>query len=99
MDPLDIIRNGILLSFVPEDRFGMGLVGGMCITDNIKLRTYRKGPGPFADRAYSSNLAGSIVSELEVVTPDVNAHRSAVSPAAMFKRCWLVVRLLRIRRC
>lgn len=72
MDPLDVIRNGILLSFVPEDRFGMGLVGGMCITDNIKLRTYRKGPGPFADRAYSSKLAGSIVSELEVVTPDIN---------------------------
>lgn len=72
MDPLDIIRNGILLSFVPEDRFGMGLVGGMCITDNIKLRTYRKGPGPLADRAYSSKLAETIVSELEVVTPDVN---------------------------
>lgn len=72
MDPLDIIRKGILLSFVPEDRFGMGLVGGMDITDNIKLRTYRKGPGPFADRAVSSALANSIVAELEVVTPDVN---------------------------
>lgn len=72
MDPLDIIRNGILLSFVPEDRFGMGLVGTMNITDNIKLRTYREGRGPFTDRSIPAKLAEKIVSDLEVVTPDIN---------------------------
>ncbi len=72
MDPLDILRKGILLSFVPEDRFGMGLVGSMNIVDNIKLRTYREGFGPIADRAHSTSLAGEIVENLEVVTPDIN---------------------------
>ncbi len=76
MDPLDIIHNGILLSFVPEDRFGMGLVGSMSIIDNIKLRTYREGKGPFSDRTISAGLAKKIVSELEVVTPDI--HRTPI---------------------
>ena len=72
MDPLDIIRSGILLSFVPEDRFGAGLVGTMPIVDNIKLRTYRDRKGPLADRTKASKLANRIVNDLEVVTPDVN---------------------------
>ena len=72
MDPLDIIHNGILLSFVPEDRFGMGLVGTMNIINNIKLRTYRDNPGIFADQRKSTALAAKIVEDLEVVTPDIN---------------------------
>ena len=71
MSPQQIIKKGVLLSFVPEDRFGMGLVGGMSIVDNIKLRTYRRGPGPFADRAKAGSLAFRIVHDLEVVTPDI----------------------------
>jgi hypothetical protein len=38
----DIIRNGRALSFVPEDRLGMGLVGSMDITDNMMLRSFRQ---------------------------------------------------------
>ncbi len=72
MDPLDIINKGVLLSFVPEDRFGMGLVGSMNIIDNIKLRTYRDGSGPFTDRDKPARLAERIVTDLEVVTPDIN---------------------------
>ena len=72
LDPLDIIRSGVLLSFVPEDRFGAGLVGTMPIVDNIRLRTYRDRKGPLADRTKSSKLARDIVDGLEVVTPDVN---------------------------
>ena len=41
---------GIRLSFVPEDRLGMGLVGTMGMTDNMMLRSYRKGQSPFVDR-------------------------------------------------
>ena len=70
MDPLDIIHAGILLSFVPEDRFGAGLVGSMPIVDNIKLRTYRDRKGILADRAKAQALADKIVLDLEVVTPD-----------------------------
>ncbi len=72
MDPLDIINSGVLLSFVPEDRFGMGLVGSMNIIDNIKLRTYRIGKSPFTDRKVPTSLAEKIVADLEVVTPDIN---------------------------
>ena len=70
--PLEIIRSGILLSFVPEDRFGMGLVGSMDITDNIKLRTYRNAKGLFVDTDEAADLAQTIVDDLEVVTPDIN---------------------------
>ncbi len=72
MAPIDIIRSGIFLSFVPEDRFGMGLVGSMNIIDNIRLRTYREGPGPIVDSKRSTALAEQIVSDLEVVTPDID---------------------------
>jgi len=70
--PLQIRQLGVRLSFVPEDRLGMGLVGNMDITDNMMLRSYRKGNSLFLDRKRPKDLADTIVSELEVVTPDVN---------------------------
>ena len=72
LDPLDILNKGVLLSFVPEDRFGMGLVGGMNIINNIMLRSYRRGRSPLTDRKFPRQLADQIVSDLEVVTPDVD---------------------------
>ncbi|MBQ2202613.1 MAG: ATP-binding cassette domain-containing protein, partial [Clostridia bacterium] len=73
MDPLTIIRSGVYLSFVPEDRFGMGLVGSMSIADNVMLRSYRRGKhNPFLDRKHPRDLANKIVNELEVVTPNVD---------------------------
>ena len=72
MDPLDIINHGILLSFVPEDRFGMGLVGGMNIVDNIKLRTYREGKGVLVNNKIPSKEAKEIVENLEVVCSDID---------------------------
>ena len=50
----------------------MGLVGNMDITDNMMLRSYRKGKSPFLDRKRPKNLADTIVSDLEVITPDTN---------------------------
>ena len=70
--PRQIRELGVRLSFVPEDRLGMGLVGNMDITDNMMLRSYRKGPLAFLDRKRPHDLAETIVSELEVVTPDTN---------------------------
>ena len=69
-DPLEIRQLGIHLSFVPEDRLGMGLVGSMGITDNMMLRSYRKGPlHTLVDRRKPRALAEQIIKELEVVTP------------------------------
>ena len=70
--PLQIRSLGIHLSFVPEDRLGMGLVGGMGITDNMMLRSYRKGPTGFVDRKRPRKQAEEIIERLEVVTPGVN---------------------------
>ena len=70
--PRQIRELGVRLSFVPEDRLGMGLVGNMDITDNMMLRSYRKGHSMFLDRKKPKDLADTIVSELEVVTPDTD---------------------------
>ncbi len=70
--PLQIRELGVRLSFVPEDRLGMGLVGNMDIVDNMMLRSYRKGPSMFVDRKKPGDLADKIVKELEVATP--NTH-------------------------
>ena len=68
--PLQIRELGVRLSFVPEDRIGMGLVGNMSITDNMMLRSYRAGKSFFLKRKQPQELADSIVEQLEVVTPD-----------------------------
>ena len=68
--PLQIRELGVRLSFVPEDRLGMGLVGNMGITDNMMLRSYRKGKSVFLERKGPHDLAEKIISDLEVVTPD-----------------------------
>lgn len=72
MAPSAIRKLGVKLSFVPEDRLGMGLVGSMDMTDNMMLRGYRNGRPFFTDRKTPKNLALQIIQELEVVTPGVS---------------------------
>ena len=71
-DPLEIAALGVSLSFVPEDRLGMGLVGSMDLTDNMMLRSYRRGKGPFLDRKFPQRRAEWVVEELSVNTPGVS---------------------------
>ena len=71
MSAVEISRLGIKLSFVPEDRLGMGLVGPMNMIDNMMIRSYKKGGLFWADRRSPRSLAERIISELEVVTPGV----------------------------
>ncbi len=70
--PLEIRQLGIHLSFVPEDRLGMGLVGNMDITDNMMLRSYRKGRAGFLNRRKPKEQAEEIIRELEVATTGTN---------------------------
>jgi len=70
--PLQIRDLGVRLSFVPEDRLGMGLVANMDIVDNMMLRSYNKGKSVFIDRKPSLGLAEKIIDSLEVVTPNAN---------------------------
>ena len=67
--PMQIRELGVRLSFVPEDRLGMGLVGNMDIVDNMMLRSYRRGKSFFLQRKEPKDLAERIIQELEVVTP------------------------------
>ena len=68
--PEEIKKCGANISFVPEDRLGMGLVGSMGMTDNIMLKTYNKTKGPFLKRKNPRELAQKIKDDLEVVVPD-----------------------------
>lgn len=71
-DPKEISDMGVALSFVPEDRLGMGLVGNMDLADNMMLRSFRKGNSKlFLDRTAPRKLAKTVVEKLEVVTPDI----------------------------
>ena len=70
--PIQIRELGVRLSFVPEDRLGMGLVGNMDIVDNMMLRSYRKGKSMFLERKKPKDLAEHIIEDLEVVTPNAS---------------------------
>ena len=71
-DPVAIRELGVRLSFVPEDRLGMGLVGNMDLIDNMMLRSYRRGHSLFVDRKKPRDLAQKIVEDLEVATPSTH---------------------------
>ena len=68
--PLEIRELGVRLSFVPEDRLGMGLVGNMDIVDNVMLRSYKRGKSVFLDRKNPHDLAMELIDELHISTPD-----------------------------
>ncbi len=70
-DPLKIARMGVSLSFVPEDRLGMGLVGNMSLSDNMMLRSFRDGLSIYTNCKKPKKLATKVVDELEVVTPSI----------------------------
>ncbi len=72
LHPLAIRRLGVALSFVPEDRLGMGLVGDMSITDNMMLKSYRSGRSPFANRRQPQQMAQEVIDRFEVVTPGLS---------------------------
>ena len=70
--PTQIRELGVRLSFVPEDRLGMGLVGNMDIVDNMMLRSYRRGRSLFLNRQSPKKLAEDIINDLEIATPGAN---------------------------
>ena len=70
--PREIIKLGISMSFIPEDRLGMGLAASLSVADNMMLKNYRTAPGPFVDRKSAAGLAEKLVGELEIATPSVD---------------------------
>ncbi len=69
-----VINDG--LSFVPEDRLGTGLVGGMDMADNIILRSYWQqsvGKGAFLDYGAVKPLVAEAVKQYDIAVADVDA--------------------------
>ncbi len=69
LSPKTIVEKGISMSFIPEDRLGMGLAPSLSITDNMILKNYAESKGPFVDRKAGRAAAEQVIRELEVVTP------------------------------
>ena len=67
--PREIINLGISMSFVPEDRLGMGLAASLSITDNMMLKNYNTHFGPFVDRKRTRETAKKVIKDLEINTP------------------------------
>ena len=69
LSPKAILEKGIAMSFIPEDRLGMGLAPSMSITDNMILKNYADTKGPFVDRKLGRADAEQVIRDLGVVTP------------------------------
>ena len=69
LSPRAILEKGISMSFIPEDRLGMGLAPSLSITDNMLLKNYGESKGPFVDRKLGRRDAEEVIRDLEVVTP------------------------------
>lgn len=71
LSPRAILKHGISMSFIPEDRLGMGLVAGMSVMNNVILKSYNRNHGPFLDRKFAKTLAEQIVKDFDISTPSV----------------------------
>ena len=64
-------KENIKLSYIPEDRLGMGLVGNMGIADNLLLKNYKKQKGLFFNKKPSKDEANNLVKDFEVKTAGI----------------------------
>lgn len=68
--PDEIINMGISMSFIPEDRLGMGLAASMGLTDNMILKNYRStSKGPFVKKAAARKTTEEIIKRFSIATP------------------------------
>lgn len=70
--PKEIINLGISMSFIPEDRLGMGLIASVGMTDNMLLKTYKQGKLCFVDRKPAKALSKELIEKLEIKTPSTD---------------------------
>lgn len=70
-NPREFIKRGISMSFVPEDRLGMGLVASMGMVDNLLLKSYHREKGMLIDRRPVAEKATQLKKSLQIKTPDI----------------------------
>ena len=71
-NPREIIKKGISMSFVPEDRLGMGLVGSMDMVDNLLLKSYHNQKGVLLSKKEAAVKAKEIKEKLSIQTPGIH---------------------------
>lgn len=70
------------VSFVPEDRLGMGLIGTMDMADNLILKDYRKSPirrGIFIDKQKAKERASAVIEQFDVKIANSNGAIKSLS--------------------
>lgn len=70
--PASIIKKGITMSFIPEDRLGMGLVASMDMVDNYLIKDHHNQKGFFLKRKPIENICEKMIEQLEIKTPGIN---------------------------
>ncbi|MFO7637001.1 MAG: ABC transporter ATP-binding protein [Clostridia bacterium] len=71
-NPREILKLGISMSFIPEDRLGMGLVADMDMVDNLMLKDYFVQKGLFLDRRYAQKKAEKIIRTFDITTTGIH---------------------------
>lgn len=71
-NPREIIKKGISMSFIPEDRLGMGLVGSMDMIDNLLLKSYHNQSGVLLSKKEAAAKAKEIKKKLSIQTPSIH---------------------------
>ncbi|MDD7794657.1 ABC transporter ATP-binding protein [Clostridium sp. 'White wine YQ'] len=71
-NPREFVKRGISMSFIPEDRLGMGLVGSMDMVDNLLLKSYYSQKGLLIDRKPVIKRALELKDRLEIKTPSIH---------------------------
>lgn len=71
-DTSRLTKENIGISFIPEDRLGMGLVGSMDMVDNVLLKYYKKQKGYILKKDDIEKKAEKIKEDLEVKTPNIH---------------------------
>lgn len=70
--PRDIIKKGISMSFIPEDRLGMGLVASMDMIDNYLLKEHHNQKGFLIKRKPIEHVCEEMIKQLEIKTPGIH---------------------------
>lgn len=72
LSPRAIIKRGITMSFIPEDRLGMGLVASMDMVDNYLLKAHHNQTGVFLKRKPIMTKCENMINQLEIKTPGIH---------------------------
>ena len=70
--PDEILRKGVTMSFVPEDRLGMGLVASMGMVGNVMLKSYKKTPGILIDSKTPRKVSEKLIRDIDIDTPGIS---------------------------